>query len=194
MNAQILIVDDEVDFCCNVVDILDDLGHQTEVAHGGFAALECAKQRTHDLFLLDFRLPCMTGADLYEELKIIRPATPVIMVTAFASNENLKQASAAGIRDVLEKPVDCGRLISVIQRWLPSRHAMNFVEEYPDAFAHFTTCDGFMKGSGQVDECTHCEGPATWFHKALGLYFCSRECYKSYDVAECRGKAGQGSV
>jgi hypothetical protein len=58
--------------------------------------------------------------------------------------------------------------------------AMKFNEEYPKAFPHFTTDDGFMKGSGQPSECVGCEGPTDWFHKALGLYFCSRDCHRQY--------------
>jgi hypothetical protein len=58
--------------------------------------------------------------------------------------------------------------------------AMTFEEEHPKAFVHFTTADGFMKGSGQARECAYCDGPTTWFQKALGLYFCSRECHRNY--------------
>jgi hypothetical protein len=57
---------------------------------------------------------------------------------------------------------------------------MKFDEEHPKAFAHFTTRDGFMKGSGQPNECASCEAPTTWFHKALGLYFCSCACHERY--------------
>jgi CheY-like chemotaxis protein len=194
MNARILVVDDEVDFCSNVADILGGLGCQTDVAYRGLDAIECSKKKTHDLFLLDYRLPCMTGAELYRRLKEARASTPAVLVSAFASNEAIEQAGAAGIGDILEKPVDFGELISVIQRRLLSGRAMNFEEEYPNAFVHFTTGDGFMKGSGRPDECVHCEGPATWFHKVLGLYFCSRECHESYEAAERRRQAGQASA
>ena len=194
MNAQILVVDDEVDYCSNVADILGNLGYQTDVAYRGLAAIECAKCRSHDLFLLDYQLPCMTGAELYARLKETSAATPAVMVTAFASNDVVKQASAAGIGDVLEKPVDFGQLISVIQWRLASRGAMSFEAEYPNAFAHFTTADGFMKGSGRPDECAQCDEPATWFHKALGFYFCSRECYERYEAAERRRQAGQAGA
>jgi len=191
---EILVVDDEVDFCSNVADILGDSGYRTDVAYRGHDAIECSKRQPHDLFLLDYRLPCMTGAELYLRLKETRASTPAVLVTACASNETVEQASAAGIADILEKPVDFGELISVIQRRLGSRRATNFEEEYPNAFNHFTTADGFMKGSGQPDECVGCERPATWFHKALGLYFCSRECHESYEAAQRRRQAGQGSA
>jgi DNA-binding response OmpR family regulator len=191
MNARILVVDDEVDFCSNVADILNDSGYRVDVAYRGHDAIECSKRQTHDLFLLDYRLPCMNGAELYLRLKATRASTPAVLVTAFASNETAERASAAGIGDVLEKPVDFGELISVIQRRLMSHRATNFEEEYPNAFVHFTTGDGFMKGSGRPDECAHCDRPATWFHKVLGLYFCSRECHESHEAAQRRRRAGQ---
>ena len=57
---------------------------------------------------------------------------------------------------------------------------MTLQEEYPNAFPHFTTPDGFMKGSGPVSECLYCDRPTNWFEKALGHYFCSRECHQRY--------------
>lgn len=74
-----------------------------------------------------------------------------------------------------------------------SNPAMKFEGEYPNAFAHFITDDGFMKGSGQTDECACCEEPTAWFHKVLGLYFCSRACYARYEDRErCRERGPVG--
>ena len=67
---------------------------------------------------------------------------------------------------------------------------MKLEEEHPNAFVHFVTDDGFMRGSGQISECVCCEGPTKWFHKALGLYFCSRECHQRFEAGEC----GQGAL
>jgi hypothetical protein len=61
---------------------------------------------------------------------------------------------------------------------------MKLDEEYPKAFSHFTTPDGFMKGSGRPEECAWCEQPSTWFHKSCGLYFCSRHCYAMHEAAD----------
>lgn len=60
---------------------------------------------------------------------------------------------------------------------------MKLDEEYPKAFSHFTTPDGFMKGSGRPDECVWCEQPTVWFHKACGLYFCSQHCHAMHEAA-----------
>jgi hypothetical protein len=61
-----------------------------------------------------------------------------------------------------------------------------FEEQYPRAFPHFVTDDGFMKGSAAIEECVECEAPTTWLHKALGLYFCSRACHQRFEAKERR--------
>lgn len=67
---------------------------------------------------------------------------------------------------------------------------MTFEEEYPKAFPHFTTPDGFLKGSGYLSECVHCDRPTNWFEKTLGLYFCSRECHERYVAAPKNARDG----
>ncbi|HQU42856.1 MAG TPA: hypothetical protein PK867_08585 [Pirellulales bacterium] len=64
---------------------------------------------------------------------------------------------------------------------------MKLEEQYPDAFCHFTTADGFIKGSGQPAECVCCDEPTTWYHAALGLHFCSKECHERYEAVQARG-------
>ncbi len=115
MSAQILVVDDEADICANAADILGDMGYAIDVAYRGHDAIELAKRRPYDLFLLDFRLPCMTGAQLYERLKEVQGSAPAIMVTGYASADTVEAAKAVGINDVIQKPVDFGQLVCVIE-------------------------------------------------------------------------------
>jgi CheY-like chemotaxis protein len=123
MTAHILVVDDEVDFCSNMSDILGDLGYGIDVAYRGAEAIERATHRAYDLFLLDYKLPCMNGAELYKRLKERGASTPAVIVTGHASNETFEQATSAGVNDVIEKPVDFGKLISVIERQISDRHS-----------------------------------------------------------------------
>lgn len=116
MAAQILVVDDEPDFCSNMADILGDMGYGIDVAYRGDDAIERAKHQPYDLFLLDYKLPCMTGAELYRRLKEARDSTPAVIVTGYASHEAAEEAKAAGVGTVLEKPVDFGKLLSVIEQ------------------------------------------------------------------------------
>lgn len=58
---------------------------------------------------------------------------------------------------------------------------MTLEEEYPNAVLHFTTDDGFMRGSSRPSECAYCERPTNWYHRVLDLRFCSRECHKRFE-------------
>jgi two-component system, NtrC family, response regulator HydG len=68
-TPSILVVDDEVDTCRNLSDILTDLGYRVDVAHDGFTALAMVRQKPYDVALLDLKMPGMDGLTLYREIK-----------------------------------------------------------------------------------------------------------------------------
>ena len=73
-KAHILVVDDEVDTCHNLSDILTDLGYRVDVAHDGISALELVRRNAYDVALLDYKMPGMDGLTLYREIKRLRAA------------------------------------------------------------------------------------------------------------------------
>jgi CheY-like chemotaxis protein len=113
--AAMLLVDDDRDSCASLSDIITDLGYQVAVAYDGPTALELSRRRPYGLALLDYKMPGMTGVELYGRLKHVRADTVGVLVTAFAADATLQAASAAGIRRVLPKPVNFGHLIPPIE-------------------------------------------------------------------------------
>jgi CheY-like chemotaxis protein len=113
-GISILVVDDEVDTCRNLSDILSDLGYQVDTALDGFAALELARKKHYDIALLDLKMPGMDGLTLYRELRKIAASTVAIVVTAYASKAASEEALAAGAWQVLPKPVDLPRLLGLV--------------------------------------------------------------------------------
>ncbi len=67
-TPSILVVDDEVDTCCNLSDILTDLGYGVDVAHEGQTALAMVRRKSYDVALLDYNMPGMDGLTLYREI------------------------------------------------------------------------------------------------------------------------------
>jgi DNA-binding NtrC family response regulator len=110
----ILVVDDEVDTCRNLSDILSDLGYQVDVAHNGPSALELVRHKGYDVALLDLKMPGMDGLTLYREIKKISSGTVAIVVTAYAGGDTTSQALAAGAWQVLAKPVDFPKLLGLV--------------------------------------------------------------------------------
>jgi CheY-like chemotaxis protein len=138
MNASetsILVVDDDVDTCRNLADILTDMGHHVDVAHDGPSALELVKRRPYDLALLDLKMPGMDGLTLYRELRKLRADAVALVVTAFAGPNTEAEAQAAGVWKVLPKPVDFPRLLGLLNEAIDQPLVL-VVDDDPDLCAN----------------------------------------------------------
>ena len=113
--SPILLVDDDPDTCASLSDIISDPSDRADVAYDGPAALELSRRHPYRLALRDYKMPGMNGVKLYGHLKQIRVDTVGVLVTAFAADVTVHAASQAGIRRILPKPVEFGRLIPLIE-------------------------------------------------------------------------------
>jgi CheY-like chemotaxis protein len=113
-KACILVVDDDVDTCRNLSDILTDLGYEVDIAHDGSTALELVRRNAYDVALLDYRMPGMDGLTLYRAIKKLRAGTVAIVVTAYAEATTAEEALAAGAWQILPKPVDFPKLLGFV--------------------------------------------------------------------------------
>ena len=114
--TSILIVDDDVDACSNLADILGDLGYEVVTANDGPSALNKLRQKPFDVALLDLRMPGMDGLTLYREIRKLRAGTVALIVTAYATTETTAEALAAGAWQVLPKPVDFKQLLPLVEK------------------------------------------------------------------------------
>jgi two-component system response regulator HydG len=134
-TSSVLVVDDEVDICHNLSDILTDVGYQVDVAHDGPSALERVRGRHYDLALLDLKMPGMDGLTLYREIRKLRPETVAIVVSAYAAPETAAEALDAGAWRVLSKPVDFPRLMGLMEE-AAGQPLVLIVDDDPDLCAN----------------------------------------------------------
>jgi CheY-like chemotaxis protein len=113
--ASILVVDDDVDTCRNLSDILGDLGYQVDTACDGPAALEMVRQKRYDVALLDLRMPGMDGLDVYREIRDLRAGTVALIVTAVPASDRAAEAAESGVWRVLSKPIDFAVLLPLVR-------------------------------------------------------------------------------
>ena len=120
-EATILIVEDNVSNFVLMARILGYMGIHCEWKTSGFEVVEYADTLPQiDLILMDIRLPYEDG---YEALRKLREAErlkdiPVVAVTAYASDEQMDRAKAAGFDGFLGKPLDPDRFPLQIRRVL----------------------------------------------------------------------------
>jgi DNA-binding NtrC family response regulator len=105
---------DDADNCRNLADILTDMGYAVETAHDGLTALEMVRKRPYDVALLDYKMPGMTGLELYREVKRVRPGTVAVIVSAYTDAATRDAALGAGVWRVLPKPIDLPRLLGLV--------------------------------------------------------------------------------
>lgn len=115
-ESTILLVDDDVDICRNMLDILTDLGYRVDAAHDGPTALELVRRTPYDVALLDLRMPGMDGLTLYREIKKLRAGTVAMLVTAYAGPHTAAEALDAGAWRVLPKPVALETLLPLVEQ------------------------------------------------------------------------------
>ena len=113
---KVLVVDDNKEFCQNIVDILELKGYEALAAYDGYKALELVKEDGFDLVLMDIRMPAMDGVATFKKLKEIAPDTPVIMVTAYAVEDLIREALKEGAFASLKKPLDFDELFDLIEQ------------------------------------------------------------------------------
>jgi DNA-binding NtrC family response regulator len=114
-GPHILVVDDEVDICRNLRDILVDLDYRVDIAHDGPGALALVDRHRYAAALLDLRMPGMDGLTLYREIKKRSAGTAAIIVTAYAGATTAEEARAAGVVEVMAKPVDLRHLLRSLE-------------------------------------------------------------------------------
>ena len=118
IKSAILMVDDDPDECSNMSDILNDEGYCVDTAQGGRTALRLVEQQAYDLALLDLNMPDIDGLTLCREMTRRRPETVALLVTGYPDDVLPADAQAAGIRQIVRKPVDVRRLLVSIEKAL----------------------------------------------------------------------------
>jgi DNA-binding response OmpR family regulator len=103
-KAKILVVEDEVSMAALLRKGLEDQNYSVTVVHSGSEGLELARRGDFAAIVLDVILPGIDGQTLTKMLRAENNQTPVIMLTARDSMENIVDGLDAGAEDYLTKP------------------------------------------------------------------------------------------
>ena len=117
--ANILVVDDELGIRDLLSEILNDEGHQVEVAENAAQARAARLRDRPDLVLLDIWMPDTDGVTLLKEWSSTGALTmPVIMMSGHATIDTAVEATKIGASAFLEKPITLQKLLKAVEQGL----------------------------------------------------------------------------
>lgn len=114
-NASILVIDDEAGIRESLEVLLTLEGYGVRTANDGEQGLRILEIENFDLVLLDLALPGQSGLELLPQIKERQPETPVIMITAYGTVDNVVEAVRAGAENFVQKPWDNEKLMADIR-------------------------------------------------------------------------------
>jgi CheY-like chemotaxis protein len=111
--VNVLVVDDEPGMRETLVEVFEQSGFEAEAVGDGDQALLRLAEGGYDVVVMDVRMP---GRDGVEVLSIIgSPPPPVILMTAYAADERLKEAEKLAFA-VLHKPFSVPHMVDLVIR------------------------------------------------------------------------------
>ncbi len=117
--ANILVVDDEHGIRDLLSEILNDEGHNVELAENAAQARIARQNARPDLVLLDIWMPDTDGVTLLKEWASAGLLTmPVIMMSGHATIDTAVEATKIGAQSFLEKPITMQKLLKAVSQAL----------------------------------------------------------------------------
>ncbi len=120
-KTRILIVDDAGPVVVLCVNVLQALGYAVKGANRGETAVELLRKERFDLMVLDYKMPGMTGFDVYQQAKALYPDIAVVLVTGHGSPEVVTEANRMGFDSILLKPFTSEELRGTVEKVLTDR-------------------------------------------------------------------------
>jgi two-component system, OmpR family, alkaline phosphatase synthesis response regulator PhoP len=153
-SKKVLVVEDDPAIRRGVVDALAFAGYSTLEASDGVAGCRAAIDGDCDLLLLDLVLPGRDGLDILREVRIARPALPVIVLTARASEDDRVRGLSCGSDDYVIKPFSVRELLARVEavlRRAPDRESTIRQVKLPDGLADLERHEVRFDDGGRSD-------------------------------------------
>lgn len=115
---KILLIEDEQNVLSMIQRGLSEEGYEVSVAMDGSSALDMAQRHRFDLLILDIMLPGMNGLEVCKAIRQRHIQTPVLMLTALGTTENVVSGLDSGADDYLVKPFKFAELQARIRALL----------------------------------------------------------------------------
>jgi len=113
-KKSILVVDDELLIRDLLYDFFSEKGWLVSVQESPDRGLEMMRNRNFDIALVDLKMPEIDGIELIRKIRNLRPALPIVIMTAFPSTETAIEALRLKVNDYIIKPFNINKLFRVL--------------------------------------------------------------------------------
>jgi CheY-like chemotaxis protein/nitrogen-specific signal transduction histidine kinase len=117
-NMKTILVAEDEESNFELVRIVLQKRYHLVRARNGIQAVTKSEDEKPDLILMDIRMPEMDGLDATRIIKEVNSNIPIIALSAYAFEENIREAKAAGCDDFLAKPFRVEDLIEIIKKYI----------------------------------------------------------------------------
>ena len=107
---KLLLIEDEPSVISLIQRSLSASGHEIAVAMDGQSGLQMAEQHEFSLIILDLMIPVMNGMEVCRRIRQAGLVTPILMLTALGTTENIVSGLDAGADDYMTKPFKLAEL------------------------------------------------------------------------------------
>ena len=114
-NIPVFVVDDDPTVCESLVLLLRMEGFAPRAFSNAPTFLEAVQAATPACIILDLHLPGCSGLDLLRELRTLRVASPVLVISGQSDIASAVEAMKFGALDFLEKPFSAGTVINLVR-------------------------------------------------------------------------------
>ena len=120
-KTNILVVDDDETIRSLFKETLEGIGHEVATIENSSKGLQLIKQQDFTMVFLDLKMPDMDGAELFRQIKAIRPQLPVIIITGYPNSDIMARALVHVPFALMNKPFNAVDIITAVNTFLPAR-------------------------------------------------------------------------
>lgn len=204
-GANVLIVDDNAINIQVAEELLAKVGVKVKVALNGQEAIQAVSAECFDAILMDIQMPIMDG---YTATEIIRKQIaaidlPIIALTAGVMLHERQKCIAAGMDDIISKPIEPTRLYQTLAHWVkpvkPSKENRTAIPSSPTPKAHVV-----QQETAQTEEnlpgidinmgINRVMGNRELYRKLLKKFSDENKCFVEYLLKRCQDNDDQGAI
>ncbi len=123
-NIRVLLVDDEKDFLEMMGFWLKQQGYTVQTVLDGESAVKLVREGATDIVFLDINMPGLDGIETLRRIREFNAGIPIIMVTAFGTEERIKESQNLGISGFFPKDKDFLEAATMIETVLKTHKGL----------------------------------------------------------------------